>query len=403
MSKKIEILIKDEKRIEIIRSRIKDFYIDGLKKIHDYKGDDRSNRRIKAIISNLTFNLVQKNKGKVFISLDTKNCLENPFFNVWKIKKCSFNDIFYLFFVLSMFPNKEEISFADIFGKIPMKDDSSDVLRAHLDEYVSLGLLKIRKAGNSYLYSINDDNDIRDILLESNAIEALHFSSEIFPCGLINFFTYENLSGLYRNPLIHFKHHFLASVLDSGVMLNLLIAINERKTVKIIKENDKCFSVIPLKILCRTQTGDNYLAGVNLHGKKIQTWKLSQINEVIINQESINTGQYQEKLSEILNHTWDVNLSESAQYDHVEFDISYSKETKYVRKRLIREKKHGGVIDIDKSHCHFKIDVCDSNEMIPWIRSFIANIENLKISNETVMSKFISDFTELATLYGVEN
>lgn len=41
--------------------------------------------------------------------------------------------------------------------------------------------------------------------------------------------------------------------------------------------------------------------------------------------------------------------------------------------------------------------------MVPWIRSFFAYIENLYISNNTVMNQFINDYYEIKKLYGIED
>lgn len=56
---------------------------------------------------------------------------------------------------------------------------------------------------------------------------------------------------------------------------------------------------------------------------------------------------------------------------------------------------------MDNNHSKFVVDVFDSNELIPWIRTFICRIIDLHFSNKDLENKFRWDMDTMYELYGV--
>lgn len=79
---------------------------------------------------------------------------------------------------------------------------------------------------------------------------------------------------------------------------------------------------------------------------------------------------------------WGVSLKpeNKSNPEHVRFVIEYSaeKEKKYIPDRLKREAVIGTVTEIDDTHSEFVADMLDSNEIIPWIRSFFGRITDIE-------------------------
>ena len=79
---------------------------------------------------------------------------------------------------------------------------------------------------------------------------------------------------------------------------------------------------------------------------------------------------------------WGVSLKpeNKSNLEHVRFVIEYSaeKEKKYIPDRLKREAVIGTVTEIDDTHSEFVADMLDSNEIIPWIRSFFGRITDIE-------------------------
>ena len=57
---------------------------------------------------------------------------------------------------------------------------------------------------------------------------------------------------------------------------------------------------------------------------------------------------------------------------------------------------------VDDEHYRFYADVYDTNELIPWIRTFICRITRLNFSDRTVENRFKADIEEMYKLYGIE-
>ena len=72
----------------------------------------------------------------------------------------------------------------------------------------------------------------------------------------------------------------------------------------------------------------------------------------------------------------------------------------FIVQRLEREKRHGTVEILDSSTCRFTADVYDASELLPWLRTFIGRIVELKCSNPFVTDTFSEDLRRMSALYG---
>ena len=87
--------------------------------------------------------------------------------------------------------------------------------------------------------------------------------------------------------------------------------------------------------------------------------------------------------------------------EHVEFTVKVDDGEDFIVKRLYREKRVGEIEMIDAHTYRFTADVYDSSEMVPWIRSFICRITDMKFSNRSQENKFKEDLDALYSMYGV--
>lgn len=53
----------------------------------------------------------------------------------------------------------------------------------------------------------------------------------------------------------------------------------------------------------------------------------------------------------------------------------------------------------DDNSCRFSAEVYDTNEMIPWIRTFICRITEINFSNKEIESQFLRDLEDMYRLY----
>ena len=86
--------------------------------------------------------------------------------------------------------------------------------------------------------------------------------------------------------------------------------------------------------------------------------------------------------------------------DHIELTVRFEKGEEYIPQRLEREKRHGTVEIIGEELCRFTADVYDAYEMLPWLRTFIGRVVELKCSNPAVVKTFYEELAQLQAMYG---
>ena len=105
-------------------------------------------------------------------------------------------------------------------------------------------------------------------------------------------------------------------------------------------------------------------------------------------------------------HMWGVSLGRgrrgSDRLDHVEFTVRVEDGEEHIVRRLERERRVGVVERLDEHTYLFSADVCDSGELIPWMRTFICRIVHVRFSNRVQEQRFKEDLNALYRLYGID-
>lgn len=99
---------------------------------------------------------------------------------------------------------------------------------------------------------------------------------------------------------------------------------------------------------------------------------------------------------------WGVRCRKQNHFEHVEFTIHLGSDEEHIYRRLEREKRCGRVERMDENTCRFSADVYDSNELVPWIRTFICRIKSMDFSNRTVENRIKEDLKKMYSMYGLE-
>lgn len=205
-----------------------------------------------------------------------------------------------------------------------------------------------------------------------------------------------------------FKHHFFLYTLDSGILFDLLMAMEERKNVVMQvydNTNEQTINVqcFPLRFYCSTQTGRRYVLCA-YEQSKIAMYRLDRIMNVEQGEEYAldDYKKYLERADDVVSHIWGVSYTGDVELEHLEFQIYVGANENYILKRLQREKRRGVITKIDAEHYQFSIDVYDARELLPWVRTFITRITAFDCSNEAVKQTFMQDLNELTAYYSEE-
>lgn len=398
------------KNFEKIRSYMRDFYVYGFKSRDDYtqksaRSYDDERRRIESWLGDC-MGFRQTVGGKnVFISIDSRLQRGNPLFRAWK--SCSFTDgditlHFFLFDIL--YSTETKCSMADIHEGIEKRQQlflsarvfDESTIRKKLKEYATQGLVNIEKSGHTVLYSRCESPDF-------DGADALMFFSEIAPCGVIGSFLLDKLPP-QQTPFA-FKHHYITHTLDSDILCSLFDAINRRceVTLEVLNRRKTPFTIttLPLKIFISVQNGRQYLMSYSEYNDRIFSTRLDNIVTVNVGDVCENFEEYRKKLEDIQQNLWGVSVGRYSK-EHIEFTVRFEKGEEYIFDRMMREKRCGKVERLDENTCRFSADVYDAGELVPWIRTFICRITDLKCTDKGLVEKFRNDLEQMYQLYGLK-
>ena len=405
-------LIKNFSRI---RDYMKEFYVYGFKSRGDFtqksaRSYDDEKRRVESWLGDyMSFRHTQDGKN-VFLSIDSRAADSNPLYTAWKTKSFTDGDItlhFILFDIL--YDPSVKLSLKEILDKIdreylvefeePLEFDESTV-RKKLKEYEAEGLIRTEKAGRQMLYSRSEMMDL------SGTEDFLDFFSETAPPGVIGSFMKGRLPE--HKSTFSYKHHYINAALDSEILLSLLTAIKEKRTI-ILENQSRRFTkittveVVPLKILAGTQDGRWFVMSLHLKGNQINAYRLDYLKSVKLGEPYEKYDTIARTYAKLSKHSWSVSCAWSLRrLEHVEFVLQVLPGEEHIVGRLEREKRCGTVEQVDETHWRFSADLFNSQEILPWIRTFICRITQMNFSNRTVENKFKQDLQALYRRYGIE-
>lgn len=404
-------LVKD---FEKIRSYIREFYVYGYKSREEYdakslRSYDDERRRIESWLSDYV-RFVRMPGGKnVWLSVDCRAEEHNPFFRVWKTKSFTDGDItlhFILFDIL--FDPSVQKSLPELMDLIdraylsgfdaPMMFDESTV-RKKLKEYIEEGIILAEKQGRKMMYRR------AETLSPDGMADALDFFCEVAPCGVIGSFLLDKLPA--HTPLFGFKHHYITGTLDSDVMATLFAAMHQKCHVTMrnrgkANAQPKEITVVPLKLYISTQNGRQNLLAYHPKANRINAYRLDYLSDVRMGEPCEQYDDLRAAFARREEHMWGVNCKWNLRHlEHVEFTVAVGADEGYIVDRLEREKRCGRVERVDDTHYRFCADIFDTTEIVPWVRTFIGRITQLRFSNRTVENRFRQDLRDMYALYGI--
>lgn len=402
------------KNFSHIRKYMRDFYIFGFKSREEYdekslRSYDDEKRRLESWLGEyMGFRRTKEGKYS-FISIDSRRVRHNPLFNAWKAKSFTDGDITLHFILLDILLSSDTpLSLTEIIGKAdteylchfqtPILLDES-TLRKKLKEYAEEGLLTISKEGKKSTYALHREDAVEVTK------ELLDFYSEIAPCGVIGSFLLDKKDS--GKDCFAFKHHYVTSAIDSDILCRLFEAISKNAYAEITTtgrkgKTPKAVRVLPLQVFIGVQTGRQYLLAWYPMGKQIFAYRLDYILDVRTLERCEDVATYRDKLETAKKHTWGVRSKNAeTKTQHVEFTVRAEENEEYIYRRLLREKRCGRVERIDENTCRFSADVYDLNEMVPWIRTFIGRITDIRMEDKRLEEKFKRDVERMYGMYGI--
>ena len=196
--------------------------------------------------------------------------------------------------------------------------------------------------------------------------------------------------------------------MDSEIVCGLFDAMSKKSSITLESVNRRSERVtenrvVPLRIMSSTQNGRQYLMAYVPRFRRIASFRTDYILSVRIDEECGCFDELRTKLDEMRKYMWGVSTQSRSgdRLEHVEFTVKYADDEQHIHRRLEREKRCGKVERIDNNTSRFSADVYDASEMIPWIRTFICRITDIRFSDPGTEAQFKDDISALYKLYGM--
>ena len=395
-----------------IREYMRQFYIYGFRRRGEYEAAsprsyDNERRRMASWLGRYMGFRRREDGKQVFLSVDSRTIPANPLFSAFKAKSFTDGDVVFHFYVLDLLtegPRTAGQILDSLLGKYlshfehaPQPDIS--IVRKKLKEYTQLGLLRQEKRGREVVYFRND----APIDLNCWA-DTLAFFSETDPMGILGSYLLDQLP--QRPDRFRFKHHYLLQALDAQVMLPLLEAIGQKRSVRIVnfsprsRGKEMLHWVLPLHIWASTQDGRQYLMCYHYGFRKMMCFRLDYIQSVESWTEEPKWEELYERCRQFRRHLWGTSGGSGRKIDHFEMIVRVGPGEDYIPRRLEREKRTGMVEELGNGRWKFTADVYDASELMPWVRTFIGRIEKIDCSNPAVLDRWRESLAQMAALYG---
>lgn len=398
------------------REYVRDFFVYGFKTRDEFSGwsgrtYDNERRRLESWLSGYVKQYYigkGSTKGKnIYLSIDSNLLDTNPLYRVWKAKSFTDNDImlhFYILDYLLKFPKQTTEVIADGLLEEYGKVFDSQIVRRKCNQYAAEGILVKEKSGKEVLYRLA--SPFQKLLTAhpglENAIKLYQLSS---PLGVIGNTIMDTAS--FQNDLFRIKHNFFVHTLEDEMLLPILQAMHEHKSVFLhIKgtKSDILLEVtgVPLKIFTSTRTGRRYVCLYLPNKKRFTNIRMDAVKSVNIEAPYPGYETVKEKLEKNKESAWGVSFQNDNRLhsEHVKLTLHINEESEaYILNRLQREGKGGVIRRIAPDTFTYEIEVFDSNEMLPWIRTFIGRIVSIESDCPQLRERFRRDFLTMYHMY----
>lgn len=401
------------KNFDRIRDYMRQLYIYGFKVRNDFDAKsartyDNERRRIESWLGDFTRSDYTAKGKHVYINVDSKTVPQNPLYAAWKSKSFTDNDILLHFFILDQLADHGEgMTAASLCDAISLSYGvvfDAQTVRLKLKEYESLGLLASHKEGKVLLYKLLPPLFPEDSPMWEKLLTAVSFFQEAAPFGFIGSTILDWKDG--KNERFQFKHHFIVHTLEDKILLEILTAIKERRSITYENKSAKTGSIttqtgIPLKIFVSTRTGRRYLCLYRPEFHRFHNARLDSILSVKAGEPDENYSRHLNALENNLPRCWSVSFgSGQNRLETICLRLYINEETEpYILSRLYREGKGGEILKIREHEYLYTASFFDTNEMLSWIKTFTGRILDIQGTSEVSVFKVVRDWERMYQMY----
>lgn len=397
------------KNFERIREYIRQFYVYGFKVRSDFTNKstrtyDNERRRIESFLSSYIHEDYTIKGKHVSILVDCKTVSQNPLYAAWKSKSFTDNDIMLHFFLLDLLRQQKKATVSELTDKISIQYGvifDSQMVRLKLKEYEEEGIFVREKQGNSLFYQIAKPLNFEEGNIYQRLISGIKLFQEVAPFGFVGSTILDKEKK--DNNVFRFKHHFIVHTLEDGILYYILQAMKEKRLVIFENKSRRSGNIntmqgVPLKIFVSTQTGRRYLCIYRMN--RFINLRLDCIAKVKQLEVFKDFDEKKEELERNLNKCWGVSFNGTKRIEEifVKFFID-EKQERFVLNRLYRESRGGEILRIKENVFLYSAAFFDTNEMLPWLKTFTGRILDIQGTNTFAIKKIYCDLQKMYEMY----
>lgn len=407
------------KNFEKTRDFVRDFFINGFKTRSEFdkksaRTYDDEKRRVESWLGeHLRYN--DSVRGRMIsISVDSRRISENPLYQAYCSKSFTDNDIRLHFMLLDIMKDGGEFTLkelTDLLNESYGAFFDEQTVRNKLKEYAEEGLILAEKRGKTACFSLSPDR-ADELLAELPGLsDAVKFFSESGEFGVVGNGILRSLR--LKNDLFFKKHNYIVHTLEDAVLIDILRAIDERRFVRFktfsSKRKDAAepeFFVLPMQIAASAQTGRRYLMAYVPKYSRFNSYRLDKIR-------TVKAGEICEKFDDIsvdylrnVQKAWGVSFGDrhlEGRTQPLKITIRVDENEGFIIDRLNRERRAGTLTKLSDTLWELELDVFDTTEPLPWIKTFIGRIAAIEGGSESARSTLLSDITRMNEMYNTNN
>lgn len=400
------------KNFERIRDYMRQFFLYGFKVRSEFgeksgRTYDNERRRIESYLNGYIHADYTSRGKQVSVHMDSKQIASNPLYAAWKSKSFTDNDLLLHFFLLDLLGNGQLLTvpaLCDLLAKRMETVPDLQTVRNKCREYERLGILEAEKTGKAYAYRLAPPMDLEGTPLYSDLMQAVKFCSEAMPFGFVGSTLLDR--EFLHNDLFSWKHYFLVHTLEDQVLLDILSAIREHRSITFENHSTRSgnrteITGLPLEIFVSTQTGRRYLCLYFFPKRRFNCLRLDCISRVKPLDICPEYDHYKAKLQKNLPSCWGVSFGGYSRIETLCMKLSINESQEpYILDRLKREGRGGEILKVRENVFLYTGIFFDTNEILSWVKSFTGRILDLQCSNDTVLRKVTGDLEAMYKMYG---
>ncbi len=396
------------------REYVRDFFVYGFKTRDDFKDKsgrtyDNERRRIESWLGAFVRQDYTSKGKNISLAIDSNLLDTNPLYRVWKTKSFTDNDILLHFYLLDFLNTEEGYTIEQITDGILTDYDmffDAQMIRRKCNAYVKEGIVRKEKSGKDLLYYKNEN--FADVTAGNPMLTpALKFYAQSAPLGIVGDTILDNID--QANETFRIKHGFLVHTLEDEMLLLLLSAMHQKCEVKVTMRGTRNHTETiifgaPLQIFTSTRTGRRFLCLHLTERKRFNCVRMDSIKEVVLCKPSDDYDTLKQSLINNHSYIWGVSFQNGSRtrLEKVKMTLHIDEEREpFIIGRLEREGKGGKITKTAPNTFIYEKEVFDSQEMLPWIRTFTGRIIDLECDNNFVRKQFTYDMQRMYELYDI--